>query len=217
MLHLAMGFIAIISLAAVALIARQVTPGSTIAQLDLTLARALDESRAPAWHRFFQLVTLAGSGLALGIASALVGLYLLFRRRLMLAIGWGVAQLGAVTLVKGVKAIVQRTRPGLGDTTFFASGWSFPSGHVVRTFAFCFMGAYLVWLFTRSRRATATVCVLAAAASIVMAFSRLYLGAHFASDVIAGLVVGAAWVAVCISVMEEVLRRSEQRAGTDPG
>ena len=198
---------------AVALLAGQVGPGSPIAQLDETLAKALDRNRTPGLHRFFQHVTLMGTGWAIGIASGIVGLFLLIRRRFAFAVGWGITQLGAVTLVKLIKAMVERTRPGLGDTTFYAHGWSFPSGHVVRTFAFCAMGTYVVYRLTGSRFATTVAGVVGILWSLTMAFSRLYLGAHFASDVIAGLVVGTGWVAVCIAGMEEAHRRAGAFAG----
>jgi membrane-associated phospholipid phosphatase len=47
-----------------------------------------------------------------------------------------------------------------------------------------------------------------------MAFSRVYLGAHFASDVVAGLLVAAAWLAVCISALEIAQRRRWRRPST---
>ena len=210
--HLLLGFIAIIAFVVVAMLARQVTPGTAIAEFDEKVANALNRSTTPGWHQTFRLVTLMGTGWALGIASGIVGVVLLLRRRFTLAIGWAVAQGGAVVLVKVIKAMVERTRPSVADATFYAHGWSFPSGHVVRTFAFCAMAAYLVFRLTRSWPATLVAAAAGVVCSLIMAFSRVYLGAHFVSDVVAGIIVGTAWVAVCIAVTEEALRRSGPRA-----
>jgi membrane-associated phospholipid phosphatase len=211
-IHLALGFIAIVAIIAVAILARQVTDGTAIAQFDEKVANALHRNTTPGWHQTFRFVTLLGTGWALGIAAGLVGLVLLLRRHITLAIAWAVAQGGAVILVKIIKAMVERTRPSVADPSFYAHGWSFPSGHVVRTFAFCAMAAYLVFRLTRSWPATLVAAAAGVVCSLVMAFSRVYLGAHFVSDVVAGLIVGTAWVAVCIGVTEEALRRSGRRA-----
>jgi undecaprenyl-diphosphatase len=58
--------------------------------------------------------------------------------------------------------------------------------------------------------AVLTVCV-ALSWSVVMSFSRLYLGVHYATDVTAGLIAGGAWLVVCISGAELVLRREIRR------
>ena len=179
-----------------------VTTDSPLARFDRDFANALDANATLELREFFRFITLLGTGWALGIASGVVGVGLLARRHIGLAIAWTVAQGGSVLLVKVVKAIVARDRPGLGDMEFYAHGWSFPSGHVVRTFVFVAMAAYVVFRLTGSRAATTAACVLGLTWSLAMAASRLFLGAHFASDVTGGMLLGTAWVAACIAVAE---------------
>jgi undecaprenyl-diphosphatase len=185
-----------------AILAVGVTTDSPLARFDRDFANALDANATPELREFFKSITLLGTGWALGIASGVVGVALLVRRHIRLAIAWTIAQGGSVVLVKIVKAIVARDRPGLGDPEFYAHGWSFPSGHVVRTFVFVAMAAYLVFRLTGSRAVTTAVCLLGFTWCVAMAASRLYLGAHFASDVTGAMLLGTAWVAACIAVAE---------------
>jgi membrane-associated phospholipid phosphatase len=207
--HLALGLVAVVAVIGLLMIAQQVAADSALAKFDHKVATALHESATPGWTSLFRNVTILGTGWVLGIASGVVGLGLLLRRRFVLAAGWIIAQVGAVTLVKVIKALVERTRPGLTD--FLASGWSFPSGHATRTAVFCGMIVYLAHRLTRSRTATVLTAVAGIIWSLLMAFSRVYLGAHFASDVVAGLLVAAAWLAVCIWAIEVALRRANWR------
>jgi undecaprenyl-diphosphatase len=195
-------YVAIAALALFALLATQVGRGSAIASMDIAFARGLDGRSTPAGQQVFRFITLLGTGWTLGVASGIVALGLLLRRHFSVAVAWIVAQGGIVLLVKLVKLLVERDRPGLGDTTFYAHGWSFPSGHVARTFVFCAMAAYLVFRLSRSRIATRWASAVAITWTLIMAFSRLYLGAHFASDVIAALLLATAWVALCIAGSE---------------
>jgi membrane-associated phospholipid phosphatase len=93
-----------------------------------------------------------------------------------------------------------------------AASWSFPRGHAMGTFIFCGVGCYLLFRDIRSWTAAALVVTAAASWCAVMAFSRLYLGVHYASDVIAGLVAGVAWVMVRVSALEVLRRRTARRA-----
>jgi len=193
--------VAVVAAVLFVILALVVASGSSLT-FDRDVSNALNRTATPRWVAAFRFVTLLGTGKALGIASAIVGVALLIRRRIGLAVGWTVAQVGAVLLVKLVKAMVERDRPGLGDTDFYAHGWSFPSGHVVRTAVFIGIAAYLVFRLTRSRAAATAACVVGLAWSLIMAFSRLYLGAHFLSNVAGGLILATAWTAACLAVLE---------------
>jgi undecaprenyl-diphosphatase len=83
-----------------------------------------------------------------------------------------------------------------------------PSGHAMGTFILSGMVCYLLLRDIRSWTMAAGVVTASALWCVVMAFSRLYLGVHYASDVVAGLLAGVAWVAVCVSALEVLRRRA---------
>jgi membrane-associated phospholipid phosphatase len=119
---------------------------------------------------------------------------------------WHVGQLlvvavGGVLFIVGViKVVVPRARPEVALFDAFSS--AFPSGHSARAAVSLGVAA---WLLSRRRRRVGGGVVWAVAA-VVVAFvgaSRIYLGMHWPTDVVAGLVIGAAWLAVVLPVAEE--------------
>ena len=107
-----------------------------------------------------------------------------------------------------LKEAFERTRPEFADPVLAAASWSFPSGHAMGTFIFCGVGSYLLLRDNHSWTTAAVVVTASASWCVVMAFTRLYFGVHYASDVIAGLLAGVAWVAVCVSALEVLRRRT---------
>ena len=178
--------------------------GGGLAAFDLSFAR-LNDTRTPECSERFLSCRGSARRQTLALATAAVAVALLFRWQILLALGWMAAQAGGGLLNRVLKDTFERTRPKFADPVLAASSWSFPSGHAMGTFIFCGVGCYLLLRDTRSWT-TAPVLVTASASwCVVMAFSRLYLGVHYASDVLAGLLAGVAWVAVCVSALE-VLR-----------
>jgi membrane-associated phospholipid phosphatase len=104
---------------------------------------------------------------------------------------------GALVLDNVIKPLVGRPRP-VFDQLVGGRGDSFPSGHVTATTALLFS---LAWYLSTGKGATVRKLVWCAAGggAIVMAVSRVYLGVHWPTDVLAGLVLGAAWVCMCAS------------------
>jgi undecaprenyl-diphosphatase len=209
-LHLVLGFACAMLVAAFVVLAQEVAGGGELTTFDVAFARALRASTSPGWHEAFVTVSWLGSAPVLTVLSGLVAYWLFRQHRGMLAWAWIAAQAGGGLLNFALKALFERTRPEVADP-LLATGWSFPSGHAMATFIFCGMLAYVLlrrtWSWTA---AVLTVCV-ALSWSVVMSFSRLYLGVHYATDVTAGLIAGGAWLVVCISGAELVLRREIRR------
>jgi membrane-associated phospholipid phosphatase len=211
-LHLALGLVMAVALAVFATLAEEALAGGEMGAFDVAFARALHNARSPAWHRAFTVVSWFGTRDALAIATVAATAALLLRQQMLLALGFVTAQAGGGLLNRVLKETFERTRPEFADPMLAASSWSFPSGHAMGTFILCGMVCYLLVRENRSRTTAAVILTGSALWCVVMAFSRLYLGVHYASDVLAGLLCGVAWVAVCVSALE-VLRRRQHPAG----
>ena len=212
-LHLTLGLLVAGAVVVFVGLAEEALAGGEIARFDVAFARALHDEKSPAWERFFSSVSWFGSTGVLATATAGVAIVLLANRRNVLAVGWLAAQGGGALLNRTLKETFERTRPEFADPLLASSSWSFPSGHAMGTFIFFGLGCYLLLRERPSWTASGVALGLAISWCLVMAFSRLYLGVHFASDVIAGFLGGAAWIAVCASAFE-VIRRRGSSLGT---
>lgn len=114
---------------------------------------------------------------------------------------------GGMLLNVALKHLFHRARPHFADPLVQLSTYSFPSGHAVA--ATVFYGVLAAYLFChgRTRRARGAGIALAVPMIVLVGFSRLYLGAHFLSDVLAGLVVGLLWLALCLIAVAGWQRR----------
>jgi membrane-associated phospholipid phosphatase len=186
--------------------------GGNLMALDLAVAGVIAEVRSPAGERFLTVVSWLGSREALAIAALTVAGWLWLSGRRLLAAGWLAAQAGGGLLNVALKETFARTRPEFADPLLAASSWSFPSAHAMCTFILCGLGAYLLLRQGPGLMAAGTVVALTLLWCVLMAFSRLYLGVHYVTDVIAGIIAGAAWVAACASALERLLRRDTQAA-----
>jgi membrane-associated phospholipid phosphatase len=118
---------------------------------------------------------------------------------------WPVALLavtiaGAVGLYHLVKFLVGRPRPPPAIWLGHFSGASFPSGHAAQSVA-CYATLALIVGAGRPSRVKIAVDGVAALVVLVVGFSRIYLGAHWLTDVLGGYALGAAWVALVLSVV----------------
>ncbi len=159
-------------------------------------------------------VTNAGSTAVMGVLAALIALVLFRARRPYDAIFVAATAAGASLLFSGLKRLLDRARPPQPDRLVGVANESLPSGHA--TMAVAVLGS-LVVLAWAGRSTLARVAMVAAAATWIGAvgLTRIYLGVHWFSDVVAGWLVGGAWLALC-AVLTAAWRSRRQAART-PG
>ncbi len=115
---------------------------------------------------------------------------------------------GVVLLNQAFKFVVQRPRPE-GFRLIAESGYSFPSGHSMVAMAFYGLLAWMAWRYERDpivRRVGVAGFALVVA---LVGISRIYLGVHYASDVIAGFCLSAAWLALYTTVVAPIFLPEE--------
>lgn len=95
----------------------------------------------------------------------------------------------------GLKTLVQRPRPE-GFRLIEETGFSFPSGHSMVAMAFFGLIVWLVWRYEANRRQRALLTLAFAVVIVMIGVSRIYLGVHYASDVLGGFCASLIWLAV---------------------
>jgi membrane-associated phospholipid phosphatase len=173
--------------------------------LDDALADGLRAQADTAVLRWFAALThLGDSGVLAGLTLA-VALALWLRRHRLLATGWFVAMAGNGALTKVLKEVFERVRPEHVHGVAQAQGYSFPSGHSSASMVAYAMLAYLATrLLPRPWHAPAAL--LAGAFIFTTGWSRVVLHVHYASDVLAGWLLGGTWMVCTVLIMESVSR-----------
>lgn len=192
-------FVVLGSVALFALLAADVLRLGPLARLDPEAVRFVAAQRVP-WltTAMLALSKLHETVLVLG-ATALVAAGMAWRRRLAQALLLAAIPTG-MALNWLLKQVFARARPDL-DPLVQLETFSFPSGHAVASTLF--YGA-LCLLFLQGRRTPPQRALAIAAAGamvLLVCFSRVYLGAHYPSDVLAGASVGCAWLAVWLAAL----------------
>ncbi|MGB9376131.1 MAG: phosphatase PAP2 family protein [Mycobacteriales bacterium] len=168
----------------------------------------------PLFVRLMEGFTFLGNSATWFAIFAVVVAWLLWRRLPRLAIFVAVTPALSSLLNSVVKRLVDRTRPVLPDPVSHAAGLSFPSGHAQAA-----MVGYgvLVLVFLPALHGWWRRVAVALAVALVLAigFSRVALGVHYVSDVLAGYILGAAWLAVMTAAFS-AWRRERGRPAVDP-
>lgn len=206
-LRLAIAFLAsVIPIVAFGGLARYVWQGN-VQPAEVRILEALQSISTPLLTHFFHSITILGNTETVLIILPLLGLLLI---RLNMTRGFThlvlVCAAGGGALTMLLKDFFERARPALG--LLDAPGYSFPSGHSI--ISLCLFGslAYLLVnasISSRQKRVGFVVCLLLV---LGIGFSRMYLGVHYPTDVIAGYTAGGIWLTGCILAYRRFIEQS---------
>ena len=187
-------------------LAKDVVSNDPQVSTDQTVANAIHGLMNPALTTFFLVVTALGSMEAIALVSLGGAVVFGLRRRWLLFGTWVIAAGGSVMLILLLKALFARPRPYFEQPMLLETYYSFPSGHAMEAVVLYGMLAYFAVLALRTWRARAAVVLGTSLLVLLIGFSRMYLGVHYFSDVVAGFAAGGVWLSTCITAMEFVRR-----------
>jgi membrane-associated phospholipid phosphatase len=187
--------------------AMQVARGDSMG-FDLAVRGAIHSGASPLLTRSLRGVTLLGEPWFLILLGLLLAVILIRRGRARAAVALAAAALGGEILNAILKQIFRRARP----EAFFGFpqplDYSFPSGHAM--VSTCFFVALAAALAAGSPR-KAVYWALGVAAPLLIGFSRVYLGVHYPTDVLAGYAAGILWLTALFYLDRKVPKRIDPR------
>lgn len=185
-------------------------------QFDEVTRAAVHQLASPPLTAIMRGLSFAGSTISLTAATIFVIVRFAKRRWGREAKLFAATMIGAALLNITLKLAFKRERP----VPFFdlspPETYSFPSGHSLMSF--CFFGALAAILAARIRRKrfSAIVWILATTMFVLIGFSRIYLGVHHTTDVIAGFAAALIWILVVRFVEVQLARRKRRKQVAEP-
>ena len=204
----AAGWIAFVVAGAIFLaLAWNVASRAPLTILDVHVSTWMQSHHVPAITTAMLAITHAHSSIGMGIASIAFALILARMREWYWIATLALAMIGGAVLNLAIKQAYERARPHFDDPLISLESFSFPSGHTAgATLFYGVLGAFLVSRFF-DRGIRAAIVVVAILMVALVAFSRMYLGAHYLSDVVAATCSSTAWLVLCLSGVHELIKR----------
>ena len=132
--------------------------------------------------------------------------FFIYRKERWFATRIAALSLSSLLLMFMLKFFFQRNRP-LQPVIDDVSGYSFPSGHALISIVFYGLFIHMIWHEVKSKWLRITLITVLATLILLIAFSRIYLNVHYASDVIAGIAVGFIWLVLSLNIIHRIEKR----------
>lgn len=160
----------------------------------------------------FRVITTVGNTAAMTLI-AVVATVVLWRRHRRLALTVLLGSASGWLLMQALKYGIARPRPPERFRVLAIDTYSFPSGHAMMSALVLGLAAVAAWRTSGWVRAHPAILGVAGVASALIGASRVYLGVHWTTDVVAGWVIGALWIVVALAVGGAVSRGRAARPG----
>ena len=192
-------------------LAERVRGGGTQA-FDVAVLQWLHERQTPLLTSLMLEMTYLGTGTVVMMIVGVAALFLWHTEhkhsaRLLLA-----TTFGNILLNGALKLVFHRPRPSVFAWQTSAVSSSFPSGHAMSATAVYGTVAYLLIRLQKHHWSRALTLVGAVLLILLICLTRLYLGVHYPSDVLGGMIVGLAWASFCMATLEASLAIARRRA-----
>ncbi|WP_185759397.1 phosphatase PAP2 family protein [Kribbella jejuensis] len=192
--------------------------GDGLAAFDPQLTQAFFDHRSAALSKVAQAVTFFGEIPVLTAATVIVAVLLrIVTRRWRPTAVLAAGMAGSAILTSVLKLVIGRHRP---DSSFMLgaiiNGFSFPSGHTLSGTCFFLLLAGLLWRSHAARGLKIGGTVIAVVLSIAMGLSRVYLGYHWATDVVAGWTMALTWLCLLATAIHLIGRRRDNGLNPRP-
>ena len=202
--------VAVVGVGAFAWIASHVRRGTTQG-FDVAVLQWLGAHRTPVMDEAMLEITFLGTGLVVLVIVGVAALFLYLTQHRYSAWLLLASTAGGIILNNVLKLGFARPRPTVLEWQAHAMSSSFPSGHAMSAAVVYGTVAYLAARLQHRRWARVTTMVVAAIMIFLICLSRLYLGVHYPSDVLAGVLVGLSWAAFCMVTLEGIQKFGSRR------
>lgn len=147
---------------------------------------------------FFFFITKLGIWYVILALFIFVSVLFYYYKKTNLILPFLIAVLGSGIMALIIKFLVDRSRPGPDVALYTEKLASFPSAHAALIFAFFAFLIFCFWKFSIALKIKIAISVFFVILIVLVGFSRIYLGVHFFSDVIAGYLTGLMWLLIAL-------------------
>jgi membrane-associated phospholipid phosphatase len=183
-------------------LAAEVWEKESVLKYDQIITNWVYSLRAPFLTDFMKIITSFGSTLIIIIFLSIVIAVLILIKKRKYILPLLITLLVNRIFVEIIKFVFARQRPTLSNALVVENSFSFPSGHTI--IAITFYGLLIIYLFKISKSNILKVLSILIGILIILGvgFSRIYLGVHWASDVIGSLLIGISWLSFLLLLIE---------------